>query len=345
MTDSLKQRVSLAGRVLLGKSIPRQARQEIPAITPQEVAEARQFFPLDKFFIFGHARSGTTVLARLIRLHPEVHCNYQAHFFTRPPLLQALVSDQEVGDWLARGSNRWNQGKDLSPLVLRAAADFILERQARQEGKRIVGDKSPNSLLDGQSVEFMRRVYPDARLIYIVRDGRDTAISHRFQAFIDFPEHLSQEDLRIRDDFASNPDPFLRGERSIFTEKAIHRAAEGWVRNVQETDRLGREHYGERYGSLRYEDLLARPWGEMQRMWSFLGASPPAPDLESTLTAELDQNPDADWQQQKAKEIAQPLQKGKQGAWQELFSARDRQVFQQIAGETLAAWGYTNGRS
>ena len=56
--NSLKQRISLAGRILLGKNISRQARREIPAITPQEVAEARQFFPLEKFFIFGHARSG-----------------------------------------------------------------------------------------------------------------------------------------------------------------------------------------------------------------------------------------------------------------------------------------------
>ena len=57
-----------------------------------EVAEARTFFPLEKFFIFGHARSGTTMLTRLIRLHPEVHCNYQAHFFTRPPLLESAGS-------------------------------------------------------------------------------------------------------------------------------------------------------------------------------------------------------------------------------------------------------------
>jgi hypothetical protein len=340
MTESLKQRISLAGRILLGRNIPRQARRSIPAITPAEVAEARQFFPLDKFFIFGHARSGTTVLARLIRLHPEVHCNYQAHFFTRAPLLQALVADEEVGAWLARGSNRWNQGKDISPLVLRAAADFILERQARQEGKRIVGDKSPNSLLDGQAVELMNQVYPDARLIYIVRDGRDTAISHRFQAFIDFPKHLSQEDLRIRDDFARDAEPYMRGERSIFTKQAIRQAAEGWVRNVEETDQQGKKHYGDQYCSLRYEDLLALPWEEMRRMWAFLDASPATSELEGAVAAELKQNPDADWQKQKAKEIAQPLQKGKQGTWQELFTSRDRQVFQQVAGKTLAAWGY-----
>jgi hypothetical protein len=335
-----RQRIALALRILLGIKVSKQARQDIPAITPKEVSEARTFFPLDKFFIFGHARSGTTMLARLARLHPKVHCNYQAHFFTRAPFLQALVADEEVGAWLARGSNRWNQGGDLSALVLRAAADFILEREARRERKSIVGDKSPNSLVDGESVHLMYKVYPDARLIYIVRDGRDTAISHRFQAFIDFPQLLSKEDLQIRDDFARHAEPYLHGERSIFTAEAIQRAAEGWVKNVTETDQVGQNLYGEHYLSLRYEDLLERPWEEMCRVWDFLGASQPTSELRSALNAEMGQNPDADWQQQKAVDIAQPLQKGRHGSWREIFTLRDRQTFQQIAGQTLQTWGY-----
>jgi hypothetical protein len=327
----------------MGKNTPGQVRKDIPPITPSEVADARAFFPLEKFFIFGHARSGTTMLARLVRLHPEVHCNYQAHFFTRTPFLQALVSDEEVGAWLSRGSNRWNQGGDLSALVLRSTADFILEREARQEGKSIVGDKSPNSLVDGESVNLMHNVYPDARLIYIVRDGRDTSISHRFQAFIDFPQHLSKDDLQIRDDFTRHPEPYLHGERSIFTGPAIRRAAEGWVKNVTETHQAGQDLYGEAYLSLRYEDLLESPWEEMLKVWDFLGASPVNPKLRTELNSEMRQNPDADWQQQKAKDIAGPLRKGKHGSWREMFTLQDRQIFQQIAGRTLQAWGYETG--
>src|SRR3972149_4457169 len=138
-------RLKLAAKVLLRGEPKKKNRNPIPAITAEEVAEVRRFFPRDKFFIFGHARSGTTLLTRLARLHPEVHCNYQAHFFTRRPLLKSLVDTPEAEEWLARKSNRWNQGRDLSPLVLRAAADFIMERGAANEGKRIVGDKSPSS--------------------------------------------------------------------------------------------------------------------------------------------------------------------------------------------------------
>jgi hypothetical protein len=340
MPLSIKHRLVSAMRAFRGTAVPVNARREIPAISPEEVAEARNFFPLEKFFIFGHARSGTTMLTRLVRLHPQVHCNYQAHFFTRPPLLESLVASEEAGEWLGRGSNRWNRGRDLSPVVLRAVADYILERDARKEGKTIVGDKSPSSLLDGQAVRLMHKVYPDGRLVYIVRDGRDTAISHRFQTFIEFPERLSPEDQRIRTDFIRDPQPFLTGQRSIFSEQGIHRAAEGWARNVNETDRLGKEMYGDHYHVLRYEDLLAQPWEEMRRLWAFLGAEPGGDALHETLAAEMARNPDADWQKEKAQGIAQALQKGKRGSWRELFTARDRQVFGQLAGETLHTWGY-----
>lgn len=343
MNTPIRRRLKNALNALRGKpdrAAGRTAEGEVPAITPEEAAEARLFFPLEKFFIFGHARSGTTMLTRLIRLHPEVHCNYQAHFFTRQPLLESLVADPATREWLRRESNRWNRGRDLSPVVLRAVADFILERDARRESKTIVGDKSPNSLLDGRAVRLMHKVYPDARLIFIVRDGRDAALSHRFQSFIDFPEQLSAEDQKIRAEFIRQPEPFLNGSASLFGEAPLRRAAEGWARNVNETHQLGRELYAERYISLRYEDLLEQPWAEMQRLWGFLGASPGGPALQASLEAELKRNPDAEWQQQKARQIAEALQKGRHGGWREMLTRRDRDLFLQIAGETLREWGY-----
>ena len=334
-------RFKLAARILVKGAVPdRPGRELIPPITQEEVAEARQFFPMEKFFIFGHARSGTTLLTRLVRVHPDVHCNYQAHFFTRAPLLNSLVSDPEVGAWLTRRSNRWNRGRDLSPVVLRAVSDFILERDARQAGKSIVGDKSPNSLLDDRAVRLLHDVYPDARLVFIVRDGRDAALSHRFQTFIDATQHMNKEDFQIRDAYTRNAGPFLRGERSIFTEKGIRRAAEGWKHNVRATSQAGRELFGEQFLTLRYEDMLERPWEELRRVWDFIGADVAAPGLEAALAAEMAQNPDADWQQQKAGELAQNMQKGKRGTWREVFTPRDRSVFQEIAGETLSTWGY-----
>ena len=345
MPENLPTRIKLAARILLKGDRPvRQQLRSVPAITPEEVAEAKVFFPLDKFFIFGHARSGTTLLTRLIRVHPQVHCNYQGHFFTRSPLLESLVASEEIGAWLGRRSNRWNHGNDLSPLVLRAAADFILERDARSVGKWapgcVVGDKSPNSLMDGAAVRYMMKVYPEAHLIFIVRDGRDAAISHRFQAFIDRQQHLSIEDQEIRRSFSQDPTPFLAGQRSIFTEKGLRNEARGWSHNVTDTDQVARQLLGEHYIHLRYEDLLANPWEQMSRLWSFLGVDLSLPGPEGALQEELKQNPDADWQQEKASEIAGALVKGKRGTWRELFTPKDREIFKQFAGESLITWGY-----
>jgi len=331
----------MALRVLLKGNVHPKSSTDIPSITARESAEIKTFFPMDKFFIFGHARSGTTLLARLVRVHPEVHCNWQAHFFTRLPLLQSLVADPETREWLARRSNRWNRGEDLSAVVLRAASDFILERDARQEGKSIVGDKSPNSLMDGESVHLMHNIYPDASLIYIIRDGRDTALSHRFQTFIDKAQNLSDDDLHIREAFIREPDPFLAGERSIFTPKGLRQAAEGWTRNVTETNQAGIELYDERFYSLRYEDLLTNPWDEITRVWEFLGTSGLMEGLQDTLDEELSQNPDAEWQQQAASEVVPPLKKGKAGSWREMFTSADRELFHSIAAKTLTSSGYT----
>lgn len=318
----------------------RRASKDIPAISLQEVEEVRDFFPLKKFFIFGHARSGTTLLARLIRLHPQVHCNWQAHFFTRPPLLESLVSEKEVGEWLSRRSNRWNQGRDLSPLVLRVVSDFILEREARQAGKTIVGDKSPNSLLNGASVERLYKVYPDARLIFIVRDGRDAVISHRIQAFIDKSEELSQEDMLLREAFMKDPRKFLAEPKSLFTDKGLRAAAARWRENVFETDRLGKALLSEHYISLRYEDLLARPFDEVRRLWEFLEVDQITSDLRTEVEAEMSVNPDADWQQEAARDLTQWLRKGEPGVWREVMTPADQMIFAEMAGDVLKAWGY-----
>ncbi|MFQ5944181.1 MAG: sulfotransferase [Anaerolineales bacterium] len=338
MRENLLTRTRRAARVLLGDGHP---SEPIPSISSEEIEEARRYFPKDKFFIFGHARSGTTLLARLLRLHPDVHCSWQAHFFTQPPLLASLVEDPAVREWLVRRNNRWNRGKDPSPVILRAVADFILEREADVHEATIVGDKSPSSMLNGEAVRNLVKIYPDCRLLVIVRDPRDTLVSHRFQAFLDAPHTLTREDVRIRENFRSDPTPYLNRERSIFTERGVRQASERWVVNVRDTLREGSSHYGARFRQVRFEDLLAQPVMLLNDIWGFLGANTESIPEEAMVVAELRVNPDAEWQHEKDGSIARYLAKGKSGAWKQFLTERDIQIVNEVAGAELTQLGYS----
>jgi hypothetical protein len=333
-------RLKSAARILIKGEQQKKTRNPIPAITAEEVAEARQFFPREKYFIFGHARSGTTLLLRLVRLHPEVHGNYQAHFFTRRPLLKSLVDSPEAEEWLTRKSNRWNQGRDLSPLVLRASADFIMERDAARVGKMIVGDKSPSSVIHGQAVRDMYAVYPDAKMVVIIRDGRDVLISERFRNFVEESKFLTGEDKKIIEDLRKDQNQFTNGARSIFTETFIRRVAKDWVKDLQETEDEGRKLYGEKFFAMRYEDLLNTPFEEMSRLWKFLAVKDVPAALREQIQTEMGSNPDEEWQSKRNEDIASFLPKGQAGNWQRLFTAKDKTVFKEVAGEMLNKWKY-----
>ena len=333
-------RFKSAARILLKGEPKKKTRNSIPAITTEELAEIKEFFSREKFFVMGHARSGTTLLMRLLRLHEEVHCNYQAHFFSRKPMLKSLVDSPDIEEWLMRKSNRWNQGRDLSPLVLRAAADFIMERDAVREGKHIVGDKSPSSTIHGQVVRDTHLIYPDAKIIYIVRDGRDVLISERFRNFVEESKFLTSEDKRIISDLRTDSAPFSDGRRSIFTEASIRNIAKRWVDDLNEIDSESKRLYGENYISLRYEDMLSKPFAELSRLWKFLAVKNIDTTLEQKLLQEMSSNPDEEWQAQRNEGIASFLPKGQAGNWQRLFTAHDKTLFKEIAGDVLVKWGY-----
>ena len=217
-----------------------------------------------------------------------------------------------------------------------------MERDAAKDGKRIVGDKSPSSTIHGQAVRELHAVYPDAKLIYIVRDGRDVLISERFRNLVEESKFLKAEDKRIIAELRKDKAPFMNGTHSIFTESVIRRVVNGWVKNVQETEAEGHRLFGEHYCSLRYEDLLARPFDEMQKLWKFLDVHVDS-SLEKSITDEMSSNPDEEWQAKRNEDIASFLPKGQAGNWQRLFTANDKAIFKEVAGEMLIKWKYEEG--
>ncbi len=98
--------------------------------------------------------------------------------------------------------------------------------------------------------------------------------------------------------------------------------------------------FSDQFYTLRYEDLLDKSAQELLQTWIFLGADNVGNELDELIDAELNKNPDADWQQEKAGEIASSLKKGSRGSWVQYFTPDDHRVFEAIAGDTLENWGY-----
>jgi hypothetical protein len=308
-------------------------------LTPEQLAQVQVFFKRPKFFIFGYPRSGKTLLARLMRLHPEVHCNWHARFFHEHQDLLQHLDLPALERWLERKSNHWTAGQDMAAPLVRVLCDYVLEQDAERAGKSIVGDETPNHN-HGEAVRRLHLIYPDARLLWVVRDGRDAVLFRRIQMFIDKPHLLAPGDLATREALRRDKTPFTQGERSVFTPEWLGKFARSWAANARETDQAARALYGDNYLPLRYEDLLADPTGWMDRVWAFVGAGPGGPGLPEAVIAQVHDNQDAAWHAEKAPNLVEGLDSAEVGAWRRMFTNDDLALFQLLAGQELAAWGY-----
>jgi hypothetical protein len=189
----------------------------------------------------------------------------------------------------------------------------------------------------------MHTIYPDAKMVNIVRDGRDVLISERFRNFVEESKFLTSEDRRTIAALKADSVPFADGSRSIFTEAFIRRVAKGWVTNLQETENEAQRLFGKNYFDLRYEDLLTQPFHEMSKLWNFLGVKGINPALDKTLRDEMSSNPDEEWQSKRSEDIASFLPKGQAGNWRRLFTEKDKSVFKEVAGDMLVKWKYEKG--
>ena len=305
-------------------------------LSTRQLETVRLHFPRPKFFVFGHARSGTTLLGRLIRLHPEVHCEWQAQIFSRHGPIPYLAAPGLLA-WLRHPANHWAEYEDPTTLLIRIYCDGLLEAEADRVGKRVVGDKSTNGN-GAEAVRWLGAVYPDSHLLFIVRDGRDTILSKRIQAFLDQPQSLPRPDQRMRSEVLRDPRLFLDGRRSLFTPEWLEAAAGKWAADVHTSVAAGREILGDRFLTIRYEDLVAKPGGWMRRIWSFLEVE--EGDLEAQVMAEMLANPAAEWHENVDLNFARSLPRGVPGAWRSIFTVSDAHLFERIAGAELRAWNY-----
>jgi hypothetical protein len=253
--------------------------------------------------------------------------------------LISALAQSDLHRWLNRPNNRWVKGRQLEAALIRVSADFVLESSPRTENVSILGDKTPAIRCD-VALRRLHLIYPDAKVIMIVRDGRDALLSQRFQAFIDQPETLRLRQLALRRGLRRRPDRYGADGKSIFDRGWLERSARDWVRSTVDGHRIGQRLYRDSYFSLRYEDLLAQPLDELVKLWRFLGADSDPAAMEALVRAEMARNPAADWHREKAPDLTRGLPRGIAGGWRAWFTQADAQQFLKCAGVGLNQWDY-----
>ncbi len=282
-------------------------------------------------FIVGCQRSGTTVLQRVVNAHPRVAVVNQSGWipdffrtrtgltpegFVTPPLVRRLLEQKQF----RKGLRKVGIGREQLQGLLAgdgppAYADYVsrlFDLFGRVQGKDLVGDKTPRYV---RSIPELHALWPQARFVHLIRDGRDVA--------------LSTISKRQRTD----------GREGAFVtwgEHPVATAALKWEWNV----RLGREA-GQALGAglyyeMRYEDLVHRPAEECARLCAFLGIAYDDAMLRFH-EGHTPRKPGLD-----AKKAWRPITPGLRD-WRTQMPAADVECFEATAGSLLDELDYPRG--
>src|SRR4051794_6486435 len=270
----------------------------------------------DPFFIVGNDRSGTTMLRLILDRGPEVAIPPESMFLTD---FAAAFDDGTTADrrgaeefaaqvWSHPKVRLWGLPPDppVVPVGLgpqdayRFAAEAPPRASAARHGKPRWGDKTPHYV---HHIDHLLRVWPQARFVVLVRDGRDVALSLR---------------------------------RMPFGPNNAWAAAQWWARGIHAGERAQREH-PEAVLTVRYEDLAGRPEVEVPRICAFLDLRY-AEDMLALERADPDRivADQVSW----FPTLFDGINTRSVGRWEREMGARDRRLFAALAGDELARHGY-----
>lgn len=189
---------------------------------------------MDIGLIIGCARSGTSILGELVAAHPGVQYFFEVHRVW------------EIGGPGPDDSHRLTAA-DATPEVVAAIRGWF---EGESDGRMIV-EKCPRNAV---RVPYLRAILPEARIIHVVRDGRDTACSLRPGIGGADWQHLK-------------PANWLRLRELAWAERTARLWSE--VVTLAEDELTGSGHL-----LVRYEDLVGDPPAEAARILEFLGLPP-----------------------------------------------------------------------
>lgn len=128
-------------------------------------------------FIVGVPRSGTTLLRVILDSHPNLAVGPECPWISGN--YGNIISFRHLLDSLT--NHKLGPLKNFSGIseeriveILRVAIDAILTSYAKEHNKRRWIEKTPDNIT---CIPFINKIFPDAKYIHIIRDGRDVASS------------------------------------------------------------------------------------------------------------------------------------------------------------------------
>jgi hypothetical protein len=276
------------------------------------------------FFVVGMPKSGTTWIEKVLDAHPEVECRGEAHLTNSLlPVLEAALREynrradkrraQFARVGLAQDTPRFDAG-DLDYLF-GAASALLLAKWMGDTTAKCIGEKTPDTLLE---MDRLTRIFPTARFIHIIRDGRDAAVSGWKMAG-------RMDDRSVLDQF-----PDLAAYARNF--------GHNWTRWIERARAFGAAH-PERYFELRYEQIHAEPERWIRAMYGFLGVG----TTDALVAAAREATDFATLSGGRARgegEDAAFFRKGVTGDWAAAMGAAEQAAFAETGGAMLAKLGY-----
>jgi len=279
-----------------------------------------------RFFVLGCQKSGTTWVQRLLDAHPNVRCGGEGHLADLLlPLLKQAVDAYNQRQEKRRSSGLSVQLSDTDFFHLaRSACDLCFAQYLREAGTqagaiRAVGDKTPESAI---RMPDLIALYPEARFIHVIRDGRDGAVSGW--------HHWTR--LRDRGE-VPNPQQF-----ASFADYATYYASNHWVGYIRHARSAAAAIPG-RYLEVKYEDLHTEAQTQLRRLFEFLSVDASDESVAGALSGASFRRLSGG--RERGEEDAQSFfRKGVVGDWRIAFNDDAIERFDAVAGDLLVELGY-----
>lgn len=299
------------------------------------------------FFFGANRRSGTTWLTTMLNSHPEVMIKNEGWFLNEHGCSIEQWLDQGVfRKWaeLPAATGGWLRDipvEDAVIIATRAMMEALMrEAAARTPWKslaqlKMIGDKTTTYFCTKS--DLAHRLFPDARFIHMVRDGRDVVVSDMFLKFrykdFKFPgEAAAQAEAAYRYHVEQQGDPV-----PLLPNGAVRALANTWAESIRGGARA-KALYDRRYLEVRYETLLADPW-KVRDVFGFLGVSTDE-DLIRKCIEKNTFEKQAGGRKPGEADPTHPSRKGIAGDWRNYFTPENIEAFKEVAGKELLDLGY-----